>query len=133
VFASQELCEPIKARRQEYELQPGALEELRSSLQLTRKAVEQYRAGDERYAHLSEDEIERVVEEVSKAQRWLDNNAAALNAADKHKDPQIKVSAIREQKNVSCRTCLFQRCLPLQILPSVLPVLFTRPLFSLNC
>lgn len=93
------LGEPIKERRLEHELRPAAVEELRGALQLTRKAVEQWRAGDEKYSHLTDEEMQRVQTSFETAQRWLDDNASALNPANKTQDPTIKVSAVREQKH----------------------------------
>ncbi|KAJ1530561.1 hypothetical protein ONE63_005447 [Megalurothrips usitatus] len=93
------LGEPIKERRLEHELRPSAVEELRSALQLTRKALEQWRAGEEKYNHLQEEDMQRVQSSVDSAQRWLDDNSSALNPANKAQDPVIKVAAIREQKH----------------------------------
>ncbi|KAE8749608.1 hypothetical protein FOCC_FOCC003596 [Frankliniella occidentalis] len=93
------LGEPIKERRLEHELRPAAVEELRSALQLTRKALEQWRAGDEKYNHLSEEEMRKVEGSIESAQRWLDSNSSALNPPTKTQDPAVKVSAIREQKH----------------------------------
>ena len=93
------LGEPIKERRLEHELRPAAVEELRGTLQLTRKALEMWRAGDEKYGHLSDEDMARVQSSVEATQRWLDENASALNPPNKTQDPTIKVSAIREQKH----------------------------------
>lgn len=96
----------------EHELRPSAVEELRGALQLTRKALEQWRAGDEKYNHLSDDDIQRVQTSVDTAQKWLEDNAAALNPANKTQDPSVKVSAVREQKHVSASVSVkFHFCL----------------------
>lgn len=116
----QKLGEPIKERRLEHELRPAAVEELRAALQLTRKAVEQWRAGDEKYNHLTDDEMQRVQTSFDTAQRWLDDNASALNPAVKTQDPTIKVSAVREQKHVSFLPLCIKSCCTFLLFVSLL-------------
>ena len=56
----QKLGEPIKVRLRESIDRPAAIEALSATLQLCDKAVNAYRAGDERYAHLDTAEVEKV-------------------------------------------------------------------------
>ena len=56
----QKLGEPIKLRLREFGERPAALEALSASIQQCDKAVNAYRANDERYAHLDQAEIEKV-------------------------------------------------------------------------
>ncbi|PSN34539.1 Heat shock 70 kDa protein 4 [Blattella germanica] len=95
------LGEPIKSRRLEYELRPGALEELASVLQLTRKAVDQYRGGDDRYSHLTDSDIQKVQQTAEQTHKWLEEKRAALAGTPRTQNPPITVAQIRQEKQVS--------------------------------
>lgn len=92
------LGEPIKTRRLEFQLHPAALEELASVLQLTRKAVDQYRAGDDRYSHLAESDIEKVEHSIEQAYKWLEEKRVVLAGTPCTQNPPITVSQIRQEK-----------------------------------
>lgn len=53
--------EPIKDRKREREELPRAFESLLSSIQLARKATEQFRSGEEKYSHLEAAQVEKVI------------------------------------------------------------------------
>lgn len=91
--------EPIKSRRLEYELRPSALEELAVTLQLTQKAIDQYRAGDERYSHLTEPEIQKVCSSFDSMSKWLQEKRTELASCPRANDPPITVSQIRQEKS----------------------------------
>lgn len=92
------LGEPIKTRRLEYELRPSALEELACALQLTRKAVDQYRSGDERYSHLADSDIQKVQQTAEQAHKWLEEKRVALAGTPRTQNPPITVAQIRQEK-----------------------------------
>jgi len=92
------LGEPIKMRRLEFELHPAALEELASVLQLTRKAVDQYRAGDDRYSHLAESDIEKVERSTEQTHKWLEEKRVVLAGTPCTQNPPVTVSQIRQEK-----------------------------------
>lgn len=50
----------MKARRRDFEERPAAIEAISSSLQLSDKAVQAFRGGDERYSHLDPADVEKV-------------------------------------------------------------------------
>lgn len=92
------LGEPIKSRRMEYEQREGVLEEFSLSLQLTRKAVDQYRNGDERYSHLPESDIQRVQQAVENSYKWLEEQRSVLSGTPRAQNPPITVAQIRQEK-----------------------------------
>lgn len=92
------LGEPIKTRRLEFHLHPAALEELASVLQLTRKAVDQYRAGDDRYSHLAESDIEKVEQSIEQTHKWLEEKRVVLAGTPCTQNPPVTVSQIRQEK-----------------------------------
>lgn len=77
------------------------------SLQLARKALAAADAGDERYNHLTPDELQRVAQAVDKTARWLDDQRALLAKAPRTQDPPVQVSALRQEKQVSCNVMFF--------------------------
>ncbi|GBP59518.1 Heat shock 70 kDa protein 4L [Eumeta japonica] len=70
--------EPIKQRRLEWELRPGALEDFALSIQLVNKAVDLYKAGDAKYSHLVEADIQKVADAAKNAITWLESTRQAL-------------------------------------------------------
>lgn len=89
--------DPIKARCQEYENQPGALDELGHAVQMARKAVDEFRTGSPKYDHLTETEFINISEAAEKAQKWLEENRAKLARTPKTADPPIKISDIMHE------------------------------------
>jgi len=87
-------------RRLEFELHPAAFEELASVLQLTRKAVYLYRAGDDRYSHLAESDIEKVEHSIEQTHKWLEEKRVVLAGTPPTQNPPVIVSQIRQEKQV---------------------------------
>lgn len=110
----QKQIDPIKARSIEYEQQPGALNELSAALQLARKAVNEFRAGDVKYDHLTETEILNISETADKVNKWLDDARSKCVAAPKTSDPTVKVADIRMeyQTLTTCVNCVLNRPKP---------------------
>jgi hypothetical protein len=100
----QNLGEPIKTRRLEFELRPNVLEELACVLQLTRKAVDQYRAGDDRYSHLAESDIQKVQQTAELTHKWLEEKRATLAGTPRTQNPPVTVAQIRQEKQVGAHS-----------------------------
>ncbi|XP_049861111.1 heat shock 70 kDa protein 4 [Schistocerca gregaria] len=92
------LGEPIKMRRQEFEQRSWVLEEFGAALQLTRKAVDQWRAGEERYNHLAEADMQQVEQKVEQCHRWLEEKRSQLASTPRTQNPPITVAQIRQEK-----------------------------------
>lgn len=78
-----------------------ALEELASSLQLAQKAVDQFRAGDERYSHITDAEMGKVVSAIEDSSKWLQEKRTLLASCPRPNNPPTNVNEIRVEKNVS--------------------------------
>ncbi|KAL9702411.1 hypothetical protein quinque_005929 [Culex quinquefasciatus] len=97
--------DPIKGRADEYQGHEQAFTELGRTVQLTFKAVEQYRAKDPKYDHLTETEILNISEAAQKAQKWYEEARSKLVAVKKTQDPPVKVADIRHE-NQTLSTCM---------------------------
>ncbi|XP_021184661.2 97 kDa heat shock protein isoform X2 [Helicoverpa armigera] len=90
--------EPIKQRRLEFELRPGALDDFSRAIQLANKAVDLYKAGDAKYSHLSEAEVQKVAEAAARALAWLEAARQALARAPPHAPPPHTTHHIRQER-----------------------------------
>ncbi|XP_039745740.1 97 kDa heat shock protein isoform X2 [Pararge aegeria] len=90
--------EPIKQRRLEFELRPGALDDFALAIQLTNKAVDLFRSGHAKYAHLSEADIGKVGEACKNALSWLEGARQALAQAPRHQPPPHTTHQIRQER-----------------------------------
>lgn len=91
--------EPIKKRKVEFELQPALFEEFSSVLQLTQKAIDQYKAGDDKYAHLEQSEMGKVQESTSCAWKWVEETRSKLQNASRYHSPAVSVEQILNEKS----------------------------------
>jgi hypothetical protein len=62
--------------------------------------VDQYRAGDERYSHLAESDIQKVQQTVEQTHKWLEEKRAALAGTPRTQNPPVTVTQIRQEKQV---------------------------------
>ncbi|KAL4703379.1 hypothetical protein ACJJTC_011168 [Scirpophaga incertulas] len=90
--------EPIKQRRLEFELRPGALDDLALSVQLVNKAVDLYKSGDMKYSHLSEADIQKVADAAKNAFNWLENARQALAQTPRYQQPPHTTHQIRQER-----------------------------------
>ncbi|XP_055378579.1 heat shock 70 kDa protein 4 isoform X2 [Condylostylus longicornis] len=89
--------DPIKQRCQEYETQPAAYEDLGHLIQMTRKAVEEFRQNSPKYDHLTETEILNITEAADKAEKWLNDALGKFTKATRTQDPPFKYNDIRNE------------------------------------
>ncbi|CAG9134597.1 unnamed protein product [Plutella xylostella] len=90
--------EPIKQRRLEHALRPGALDDYSLAIQRASKALDLYKAGDEKYAHLTAEEASRAAAAAAAAREWLERARGTLAAAPKHAPPEITVMQIKTER-----------------------------------
>lgn len=86
--------DPIKGRQQEFTSQPAAYEKLGHAIQMARKAVDQYRSGDEKYNHLTETEILNVSEAADKAEKFFMDAKAKVANTPRTTDPTVHVGDV---------------------------------------
>lgn len=90
--------EPIKQRRLEFELRPGALDDYSLAIQLAKKAVDLYKAGDAKYNHLTEADMQKVSEAAGAALAWVESARQALARAPRHLPPAHTTHQIRQER-----------------------------------
>lgn len=93
--------EPIKERRMEFEGRNPALEELAGALQLVKKGVDLIKASsgkDNKYSHLTEEEVKKVEKAVQEKWAWLDEKRVLLASTPRTQQPPVTVAQIRAEK-----------------------------------
>lgn len=91
--------EPVRKRYQEFEQRPAAIEALGRSLQLASKALDAYKAGEEKYAHLDAAEMDKVAKQIAEKRAWMDESIAALNQTAKTVNPGVLAVQFLNEKS----------------------------------
>uniref|UniRef100_A0A672QS14 Heat shock 70 kDa protein 4L-like n=1 Tax=Sinocyclocheilus grahami TaxID=75366 RepID=A0A672QS14_SINGR len=78
----------------EHEGRPRAFDELGKKIQLFMKAVDMYKQKDERYQHLSAEEMSVVEKSVCEALGWMNTKMNAQSKLTVAQDPAVKVAEI---------------------------------------
>ncbi|XP_059375357.1 heat shock 70 kDa protein 4L-like isoform X2 [Carassius carassius] len=94
LFELKKFGEPIEERYREHEGRPRAFEELGKKIQLFMKAVDVYKQKDERYQHLSTEEMSVVEKSVCEALGWMNTKMNAQSKLTVAQDPAVKVADI---------------------------------------
>ncbi|KAM9841945.1 heat shock 70 kDa protein 4L [Aulostomus maculatus] len=92
--ALKSLGQPIQDRHREHEDRPRAFEELGKKLQLYMKFVEAYKQKDERYLHLSAEEMSTVEKCMNDSMGWMNSKMNAQSKLAITQDPVVKVADI---------------------------------------
>ncbi|XP_011162513.1 97 kDa heat shock protein isoform X2 [Solenopsis invicta] len=93
--------EPIKERKSEFEGRSVALEELGVALQLAKKGLDQIKTSsgkDDKYSHLTEEEIKIVEKTVQEKWTWLEEKRILLASTLRTQQPPVTVAQIRAEK-----------------------------------
>uniref|UniRef100_U5EM97 Putative heat shock 70 kDa protein 4 n=1 Tax=Corethrella appendiculata TaxID=1370023 RepID=U5EM97_9DIPT len=106
--------DPIKQRYYEYEGLPQAFNDLGHAINMAFKAVEQYRAGEPKYEHLTEAEMINITETADKTRKWYEDSRGKLAGLSKTHDPPIKIADIRHewQTLTTCTNSVINRPKP---------------------
>ncbi|TSN67065.1 Heat shock 70 kDa protein 4L [Bagarius yarrelli] len=86
--------EPIEERYREQEERPQAFNELGKKIQLFLKVLEAYKQKDERFQHLSIEEMSTVEKSVNEAMSWMNGKMLAQTKLSIAQDPAVKVAEI---------------------------------------
>lgn len=97
--------DPVETRCTESVKRPAAFEELGKSLQQIRKILELCEQKDEKYDHIEEEEIKKVVEAVKAKEEWLNSKWSVQNKLADHEDPAVYASVILSEKKLLEDTC----------------------------
>uniref|UniRef100_A0A1A7WXT9 Heat shock 70kDa protein 4-like n=1 Tax=Iconisemion striatum TaxID=60296 RepID=A0A1A7WXT9_9TELE len=86
--------QPIQERHRETEDRPRAFEELGKKLQLYMKFVDSYKKKDERFVHLSPEDVSCVEKCVNESMAWMNNKMNAQSKLAVTQDAVVKVADI---------------------------------------
>uniref|UniRef100_A0A8C2F9H0 Heat shock protein 4 like n=1 Tax=Cyprinus carpio TaxID=7962 RepID=A0A8C2F9H0_CYPCA len=100
LFELKKFGEPIEERYREHEGRPRAFDELGKKIQLFMKAVDVYKQKDERYQHLSPEEMSVVEKSVCEALGWMNTKMNAQSKLTVAQDPAVKVAEIIQKIQV---------------------------------
>ncbi|KAJ8581594.1 heat shock protein 70 [Rhizopogon salebrosus TDB-379] len=87
--------DPIVARFREAEERPKAMAQLRATLN---DYASQATSADEKFAHISESEKQKVVEKCATVQKWLDDQTARQAERPKNVDPVLTSAEILKKR-----------------------------------
>ncbi|XP_008202915.1 heat shock 70 kDa protein 4L isoform X1 [Nasonia vitripennis] len=94
--------EPIKDLKMEFEGRGPAMDEFAGALQLAKKGVDRIRTsqnkGEDKYDHISEEEIKQVERTVQEKWNWLEDKRVQLNQTPRTQQPPIYCNQIRTEK-----------------------------------
>lgn len=87
--------DPIVARFREAEERPKAMAQLRATLN---DYASQATSADDKFAHISESEKQKVVEKCATVQKWLDDQTARQAEKPKNADPVLTSTEIMKKR-----------------------------------
>ncbi len=87
--------DPIIFRYSENDARPKAAAQLRESLNLYMSAAT---SGEERYAHLSDEDKQKVIEKCANVEKWLNDNLAKQAELPKNENTKIRSADILKNK-----------------------------------
>ncbi|OAX34233.1 heat shock protein 70 [Rhizopogon vinicolor AM-OR11-026] len=87
--------DPIVARFREAEERPKAMAQLRATLN---EYASQATSGDDKFAHISDSEKQKVVEKCATVQKWLDDQTARQAERPKNVDPVLTSGEILKKR-----------------------------------
>ncbi|KAK0177021.1 hypothetical protein PV328_001112 [Microctonus aethiopoides] len=93
--------EPIKERKNEFDGRTFALNELAGALQLAKKSYDHIKTSqgkDDKYSHITEDEIKQVGKTIQEKWSWLDEAHAIFANTPRTQLASITVAQIRSAK-----------------------------------
>lgn len=92
------LGDPVKTRALEFAMRPQLLEEYRNSLQSAKNTVDAAFKGDERFSHLSKQDLSNVESSIKQNIKWLEEKCLKLKSLPKHENPPVTCDQIKEEK-----------------------------------
>ena len=71
--------EAVRKRRREFTERPEAINQFGQCMQLAQKAVDSFKAGDEKFNHLDTAEVEKVQKAIAEKQDWFSRMCADVS------------------------------------------------------
>ncbi|ORX42449.1 putative heat shock protein Hsp88 [Piromyces finnis] len=93
--------DPIALRYRESNERPNAEQALRETIAQYQKQIN---AGDDRYDHISEEEMKKVTDELANKTNWLNNVIAAQNQKQKWEDLAVTSAEILKERETMAFT-----------------------------
>jgi molecular chaperone DnaK (HSP70) len=90
--------EAVRKRRREHMERPEAINQFGQCMQLAQKAVDSFKAGDEKFNHLDTAEVEKVQKAIAEKQDWFSRMCADVSKLDKTSDPPVLASQFYQEK-----------------------------------
>jgi len=90
--------ESVRKRRREFMERPEAINQFGQCMQLAQKAVDSFKAGDEKFNHLDTAEVEKVQKAIAEKQDWFSRMCADVSKLDKTSDPPVLASQFYQEK-----------------------------------
>merc|ERR1712018_952988 len=90
--------ESVRKRRREFMERPEAINQFGQCMQLAQKAVDSFKAGDEKFNHLDAAEVEKVQKAIAEKQDWFNRMCADVSKMDKTSDPPVLASQFYQEK-----------------------------------
>merc|ERR1719500_362584 len=90
--------EAVRKRRREFMERPEAINQFGQCMQLAQKAVDSFKAGDEKFNHLDTAEVEKVQKAIAEKQDWFSRMCADVSKLDKTSDPPVLASQFYQEK-----------------------------------
>lgn len=90
--------EAVKKRRKEFQERPESINQFGQCLQLAQKAVDSYKAGEEKFSHLDSLEVEKVQKAIVEKQDWFNRMCADVAKLDKTNDPPVLAAQFYQEK-----------------------------------
>ncbi|KAI8915320.1 heat shock protein 70 family [Powellomyces hirtus] len=87
--------DPIKRRFLEHEERPRTERQLRDYIN---SVIVNTTAGDDRYSHISKEDLEKVNNECHAKLNWLNDAIAKANESPKHKDPAVTIDRLHKER-----------------------------------
>ncbi|XP_077287191.1 heat shock protein 70Cb isoform X2 [Arctopsyche grandis] len=92
------LGDPIKTRCMEYESEPEARDDFVRAVLTTKEIVDLYKKADAKYSHFEEADVNKVIEAVEKAEKWIAHVHDKVRETPKCQSPPFTVQQIRQEK-----------------------------------
>lgn len=89
--------EPIQNRRNEFDLRPRVIEDYARSLQLAGKAADHMCQKDPKYAHITDEEVDKLMKTIHESHKWLEDSRIKLSTASRFVAPPITCAQIRQE------------------------------------
>ncbi|KAI8804205.1 heat shock protein 70 family [Cladochytrium replicatum] len=87
--------DPVAERYREAEERPRAEKQFR---EFVNSVILQATSGDEKYAHISKEELDKVVAEANAKLGWLNDSIAKQNEKGKHEELVVRVGTIQKER-----------------------------------